>query len=130
MRQQLSLLREFLEHIDSNPIESMKYFTSATPTTTPQNAPPAKARELLIMDSLHRIQHFIMQSNDCQIVDDTIRDVREFLDSKYSNYQHLCWRSHEHHFHTDFLQYVNCPVTCLAEISEFLEKLQKELYHA
>lgn len=78
--------------------------------------------------AIHSIQHAHMRNNDCEIVDVQAQALLQRLENIYIFSQHLCWRSHEHHFHTCLKEYVNCPITCLPEISEYLGKIVKELY--
>ena len=126
MQQQIKFLAEVLEEIDRNPEASVRYFNCRLD----DSATSVKdIRYVLIKDSLHKMEHHFRQDPNCAIVDPHVDTILKELDRHYHNHQHLCWRSHEHHFHTSFDSYVNCPITCLCEISEFLNKLIKEIYH-
>jgi len=56
-----------------------------------------------------------------------MKAIMLWFDLHYSDY---AWPTHDVHFHTSFAQYVNCPYTCLNEISSNLEKLIKENFCA
>lgn len=124
------MLKELIDKMDESPIQSMQFWTTPTSTTNKTNVPPANIKEVFIRDCIHKVQHIYLADNNCEYVDSTLSGISEKLNELYSRSQHFCWRSHEHHFHPGFFEYVNCPITCLAEISEFLSKLTKELYNA
>ena len=128
MKEYLTDLYRMLDEIDNNPNKSLLFFTTSMPTTTLTNKPPDTCRFDLIVDILHSS---IYNRTQLQSMDDIHKNTEEILrsiDNKYQKNQHFCWRSHDYHFHKSFEEYVNCPVTCLCEISEYLNKLNKECY--
>ena len=127
MKEQIDLMRRIIEEIDNNPIQSMRYYTGCAISVS-GGTPPANCRELLIVEILHKVTHQVYANNDCDTVDRYMKPFITRLDSVYQYSQHHCWPSHIHHFHPDFISYVNCPTTCLAEICEYLGKIQKEMY--
>lgn len=128
MHNQLKMLAEIIESIDSGP-QAMQFYTDACDGMTVVNKPVYNIKWLLVRDTLHRIEHTIQNNNDCMQVDHCVERNLVLLNERYRQNQHLCWLSHQHHFHVSLEQYVNCPVTCLYEITEFLNKLIKEIYH-
>jgi hypothetical protein len=126
MKEQIDMMRRIIEEIDNNPLHSMKYYTGCTPNTTER--PPSNCRELLLVEALHRATHSVYTNDNCDDVDKYMKPVIVRLNDAYQYSQHLCWPSHTHHFHPDFMAYVNCPITCLAEICEYLQRVQKQLY--
>jgi hypothetical protein len=129
MHQQIKDLQEIINQIDNDPTKSMQYFTGACLTKTPLTKTVYNCRWLLIEECLHKIQHMLEQSDDCSIVDSHVNEIFDKLNDVYQKTQYNCWRSHDHHFHKTIEEYVNCPVTCLAEVGEFLGLMLKELYH-
>jgi hypothetical protein len=128
MHQQIKELCQIIVTIDNDPVKSMSYFTGVCDTKTPLTKPLYNCRWLLITDALHRLQHQFMHSDDCSYVDSHVDELFNKLNDVYQRNQHHCWQSHHHHFHRTFEEYVNCPITCLAEVSEYLSKIIKELY--
>lgn len=126
MKEQIDLMRHIIEEIDNNPVNSMKYYTGCSPNTNAQ--PPRNCRELLIVEALHKATHSVYTNDNCDDVDRYMKPVIVKLDSVWQYSQHHCWPSHVHHFHIDFISWVNCPTTCLAEICEYLGKIQREMY--
>lgn len=129
MQQQIKLLRDILDKINNDASTSMQYYTGPCLTKTPMTGPVYNVKWLLIEDILHKTQHGIERSDDCSVVDKHVEDIFNNLNHIYTRTQQHCWPSHAHHFHTSFREYVNCPITCLPEISEYLDKITKELYH-
>jgi hypothetical protein len=133
MHLQIKFLIDILNNIDSNPQQSMQFITSGGCkyiSTSPSNLSPSKdCRWTLIGEILHKSQHIQMSNDNCGEVDMYITDIFTKLNDVYQHSQQYCWKSHEHHFHTNFEQYVNCPVTCISEISEYLERTLKEMYN-
>lgn len=127
MKEQIDLLRHILNEIDSDPIQSMQYYTGCC-LTKDGKTPPGNCRELLLTEALHRATHSIYKSDDCATVDKYATNVALRLNQVYQHNQQHCWPLHTHHFHPNFIAWVNCPVTCIAEISEYLDKIQKEMY--
>lgn len=74
--------------------------------------------------NLHRRNLFTLCLND-GVLDENNKEL-EYMNKIYLANQHLCWKSHEHHFHIAFVEYLTCPVTCLYEIVEWLEKIRGE----
>lgn len=127
MQEHLKLLAETIEEFDKNPLQSMQFLTNATPTTTVINKPPDDIRWRLLCDILFKFGYHITSGNQemaQEFLDNTLKNISE----KYQNNQQFCWRAHEHHFHKDFKEYVNCPQTCLCELGEYLTKLRRHLY--
>jgi hypothetical protein len=128
MHQQIKYLCQILNEIDNDPTKSMQYYTGACQTKTPLTGPLYNCRWLLIEECLHKLQHQYEHNDDCGVVDHHVNEIFDRINDVYQRTQHNCWRSHDHHFHKTLEEYVNCPITCLAEIQEFLEKMVKELY--
>jgi hypothetical protein len=81
------------------------------------------------------------QSNPITLADDVIKQRDKYLDILNEQYQKitetpksatftidlLCgyvpWRLHDTHFHVALDDYVNCPFTTMAEISELITKI-------
>jgi hypothetical protein len=121
MLQQIKLLCEILTNIDNDPSKCMQFYTSGgymshrqNPATT--QTPTSDCRWLLIVEALQHIDN------------ENYHDFLRKLNADFVETQHLCWKSHDHHFHVDFHRYVLCPVTCLYEVVEYLNKLIKEMY--
>lgn len=115
MKQTLLSLTQILSSINDDPQKSLCYFTNSNKYRTNETTPPPDCKWILIHEALNHLNI----SN---------KDKQEFLielNLIYTYNQHLCWKSHEHHFHANFECYVNCPMTCLGEIVEFLEKVIK-----
>ncbi len=137
MYQQLKHLADIIENIDSDPQRSMLFYTTSVTTTNVKNKPPDGVRWHLIVDTLYQIESMSKFHRDYRDIDIHLRDdisrsvdnILEQLNNKYHNHQYLCWQSHSHHFHVTVQEYINCPVTCLFEVSEFINKLIKEIYH-
>lgn len=127
MKEQLDLVRRIINEIDNDPINSMRYYTGCA-ISTQGGIPPGNCREILLTEALHKATHSVYNSDNCDFVDKHMENVQLRLNQVYQYSQHICWPSHVHHFHPTFIAWVNCPVTCLAEISEYLEKIQKEMY--
>lgn len=130
MEQQLHFLRDCLEELDNNPHETMKYYTFNCRNTNNSNIPTSDCRWLLIQELLHKAQHIYENNNDCGTVDFHVTDLFSRIEILYQTTQHLCWTSHSHHFHPSFRDYINCPVTCITEICEYLKKILKERFHS
>ena len=131
MHQQLKFLHDTLEVIDNDPQKTMQFYTGcciAKPNIN-NNPPPSNIRWLLIEDILHKVQHFGLQTNNEITVSKSVDDIFYKLNDIYQRTQHYCWDSHVHHFHTSFRDYINCPVTCITEIVEYIDKITKEVYH-
>lgn len=128
-QEQLKLLCEILTEIDSQPVRSMAYITNATKTTAIHNKPPDDIRWLLLRDILHKsFMSFALSEEDQNQAPERAYKLLAFIDQKYQQNQQLCWQSHSHHFHESFEKYVNCPVTCLWELVEFISKIQEKIY--
>ena len=52
-----------------------------------------------------------------------VRVIGDKLNHLYSSNQHFTWPSHSVHFHVDIVAWINCPMTCLYEIEEFVGKV-------
>lgn len=65
--------------------------------------------------------------NSIDMLESKVREIYTFIDSRYDKY---VWILHEVHFHTNFGQYVNCPFTTASEISEVLNKIIGDYFHA
>jgi hypothetical protein len=129
MRQDhIKFLVSTIDDIDNNPIDSMKFYNGPLPQSHINQKTKDDAKGLLIGHILHDYEHHIQNTQDCGIVDPQVTQILSKLNIFYLNHQHLCWPSHSHHFHTNFGEYLNCPITCLAEISEFLKKLGREMF--
>ncbi len=128
MKEYLTNLSHILNEIDNNPVKSMMFFTTPMLTTTINNKPQDDCRWLLINNIVHNLVHELTQLHDMQDVQKNTEQILYNINNKYQQNQNLCWISHSHHFHSTFEEYVNCPVTCLYEISEFIHKLNKECY--
>ncbi len=130
MHQHLKFLVSVVNSIDNDPQKSMLFYTTALTTTTVENKPPKDIRWRLLVDSLYNFEaHLENKDIYDRSLERSVDDILDKLNTRYQNHQHLCWKSHEHHFHTTVQDYVNCPITCLCEIGEFLDKLVKEIYH-
>lgn len=123
LQHRLQHLISVFQAVNEEPQKSLYFYTGAFPPNTRTIQPPPDIKWRLFVDSLY---HFEMHQHEADIK--VIDEVLDVLNNHYQQRQHFCWRSHEHHFHVDLEEYVNCPVTCLYEIEEFLEKLHKELY--
>jgi hypothetical protein len=128
MKKYLTDLSIILDEIDSNPVKSLQFFTTAMANTNITNKPVDNCRTILITEILHNLIYNKTQLQDPNDIHKNTDDILRNIDNKYQKNQHFCWRSHEHHFHKTFEEYVNCPITCLCEISEYLDKLNKECY--
>lgn len=72
---------------------------------------------------LHQIVHE-MYGYDCIESGIETKKIMEKLNYRYFHNQHrYCWHSHMSHFHMSLRDWINCPMTCLTEIQEFLEKI-------
>lgn len=128
MKEYLTNISKILDEIDNNPLKSMQFFTTAVANTTIVNKPIDNCRMNLIIDILHNLVYNYSQLQNTDDIQKNTDEILYNINNKYQKNQHLCWYSHEHHFHKTFEEYVNCPITCLFEISEFLEKLRRECY--
>jgi len=128
MKKYLTDLSMILDEIDNNPSKSLMFFTTSMSTTTIANKPLDNCRFSLICDILHTIIYNRTQMQNIDDIHKNTDDILRNIDNKYQKNQHFCWSSHEHHFHKTFEEYVNCPITCLCEISEYLDKLNKKCY--
>jgi len=127
MQEQLNLLIETLESVDNDPKKSLRFFTTAMPTTNITNVPPPDCRYQLIVDILYSMCFNIHQGDD-GLARQNVDDIMLKLSEEYQSNQHHCWQAHSHHFHTTLSEYINCPVTCLYEIIEYLHKVRKDMY--
>lgn len=97
-----------IKDINNDPQTSMQYYTNDCSNRHIGSHAPDDIRYRLL----------------CYLFEQTHRvDIIVELGALYTNNQHYCWPSHAHHFHPTFEQYVNCPITCLAEIEEYLESM-------
>jgi hypothetical protein len=130
MHQHIKLLSEIIGNIDNDPMRSLAFYTGTLPDYCHQLHPPKDCKWVLMVDTLCHIEkHRDSAANEYEKnIEYTVRQILDKLNSKYQQHQNLCWESHKHHFHTTIEEYVNCPVTCLTEISEFLDRLVKEIY--
>jgi len=128
MKEYLIETSKILNEIDNNPLKSLQFFTTTLSSTTITNKPPDNCRLTLIIDILHNLICNYTQIEDSVDISKCINEILDNINSKYQQHQHFCWKSHESHFHKAFDEYVNCPVTCIYELSEFLDKLAKECY--
>ena len=119
MQQRIKFLLDILNQLDNDPNKSTNFLNSP---------PTVNSKWMLLEEALHRIEHNIRHSDDCTQVDSYVHSILTHLNVLYQRNQHNCWISHTHHFHTCFQDYVNCPVTCLTEIAEYLSKVMKENY--
>lgn len=131
MKQHLLTLKQTIDHIDNDPVRSMRFWTTSCSNTHEGNKPPDDIRYKLVVDTLYTIEAQILNKDIVQVIQDPdfcrmVDEKLDRLDRFYQQHQEYTWRSHDHHFHTSFAQYVNCPITCLTEISEFLGKIVKE----
>ena len=126
MKQHLKDLSALLNDINNNPQNSMKFFTGPCKNNE-KSKPRDDIKYILIRDILENVE-FIQNNRQQADYSERISKILQDIDRKYQQTQNLCWRSHDHHFHATFKDYVNCPVTCLAELSEYFEKLHKELF--
>lgn len=128
----LRILTEILRDVDSNPSKSMMFFTGGSykqhlTNTNMQQTPTPDCRWVLIVEILQHIDSTYDPGKDASERID-YHEVLARLNENFVSTQGLCWRTHDHHFHIDFHRYVLCPVTCLYEIVEYLERLVKEKY--
>lgn len=118
MQKQLEKLRELLQAADNN-IEISKCFYESNNNKT------AKKYEL-IESWIHDIFHHTTAIQDCIDIKIKTEAFMDRLNLNYFEKQHkYCWQSHMCHFHMALRDWINCPMTCLAEIDEFCEKLLK-----
>jgi hypothetical protein len=128
MKEYLINLSRILNEIDNDPLKSLQFFTTSLSSTNITNKPLDSCRMILITDILYNLIRNLSQLNDISDIQKNMDGILHNINNKYQNNQHLCWKSHEHHFHQSFEDYVNCPTTCLYEVSEFFNKLNKECY--
>lgn len=128
MKEYLSNLSQILNEIDNNPVRSLQFFTTPMTTTNITNKPKDDCRYILIVDIIRNLIHSFTQLQNEDDVQKNLDQILYNINSKFQHNQQLCWPSHIHHFHSTFEDYVNCPVTCLFELSEFISKLNKECY--
>jgi uncharacterized protein Usg len=119
MQQNIKFLKEIFTNFDDDPKISNSFWLH------PEH------KYLRMMDVLfHSVTKFdnldinnpFLQEEVTTITNQIYYELNDF----YTNNQQYCWRLHDVHFHPDFAGYVNCPFTCLAEITEFLDKILKE----
>lgn len=128
MKEYLTELISIIDQINNDPRKSLMFFTTSTANTTIQNKPIDDCKMKLITEiAWHLVQQYT-QLRDENDIQKNLDELLEQIHNKYIHNQHMCWKSHEHHFHKSFEEYVNCPVTCLCEIGEFLDKVRKEYY--
>lgn len=60
-------------------------------------------------------------------LEDRVKKIYIFLDGRYDKY---LWQLHDVHYHTNFGQFVNCTFTTASEISEVIERILGEYFHA
>jgi len=73
-------------------------------------------------------------------IQDRQNKILDFINSHYQNLIQdqkdsdvfvkgnlIPWRLHDTHFHVDLKEYIQCPFTCMPEISEMLEKIIKKI---
>jgi hypothetical protein len=133
MLSQLKLLVNILRDIDSNPSQSMMFYTGGSykqHLSNPNSNPPPTpdCRWILIVEALQHIDTSNPDATRDISHKEDHHEVLRKLNTGWQETQHLCWHSHDHHFHINFHQYVLCPVTCLYEIIEYIEKVIKEKY--
>lgn len=107
MREQLLAFSDLLKKMDDNPHNCMEFWSA-----------PANGRT--------KFQMFI----DCLIFstdDQAIQGLMlAHLKARYVNSQKdYCYPSHMCHFHMSLKDWIDCPQTCLTEIQEFVEKIQR-----
>jgi hypothetical protein len=116
MQKQLSILHKILTKVDEN-VEISKSFYENT---------IGKSKFSLIKESLHQIEHDVCGHGDCVEINSNRDKLLVSLNARYHQNQHrYCWPSHMSHFHMTLEQWINCPMTCIAEINEFIEKIIK-----
>lgn len=130
MKEYLTEMISIIDQINNDPIRSLQFFTTSLINTNITNKPPDNCKMILVREILAHLIRNYTQLRDNNDLQKNLDDVLVNIDNKYQHNQHICWKSHEHHFHKSFEEYVNCPVTCLCEIGEFLDKVRKEYYDA
>jgi hypothetical protein len=87
---------------------------------------PAKKAEIfnyILHESIHGIDK-LEHGFSCET---RHRDIMKWLDSHYDVYT---WPLHDIHFHTNIMEWISCPFTCLNEIVTMLDKVMKDNFHA
>ena len=115
MKQNLTMLHDAIEQVDSDPTQSLLFYNNP------------KMRLKFIKDVLYFSVHQLDNIDDPVSIQLRSNEITNFLDV---NFQQYAWPSHETHFHTNFMQHSSCPFTCLNEISTIVEKLIKEKFAA
>lgn len=108
MIEQIQFVVNKIKDLNDDPAISMKYYTNTCPGRNITN----KSEDTIKYDLLRYLFEHCHRP-----------DILVELEVIYQNNQQFCWQSHSHHFHPTFEQYVNCPITCLGEIEEYLEKI-------
>jgi len=116
MRQHLYFLAHELLRIDSDIPAVMTLW----------NAPERKYP--MIVDMLKHsaeLNEKIENDNECFMY---AKRVLDHINAR--PWMHHLWGCHDTHFHTNFKQFVDCPITSLNEIAEVVTKITQELYNA
>lgn len=116
IQKELAVLINLLSNMDNDPEISLYFHIYE------------KKKSSIIDKCLHKTRHIVNNNENCVIVDINIHKIKDIINERFNQYHNLQWPSHLSHFHTNFKSYVSCPVTCLYEVIEFLEKLEKEIY--
>jgi hypothetical protein len=114
MKHNLSFIFDALTSVDNDPAKSMHFW----------NNPSDKIK--LFGDIL---MHSVVGQDHLQgfEAEQRAREIIKWIDQHYDA---QAWPLHDVHFHTNFEQYINCPFTCLNEITSNIEKMIKENFHA
>jgi hypothetical protein len=114
MRHNINFLYDAFTQYDNDPQRTMFLWSH-----------PQKKAELfnhLLHESIHGIDH--LENFECERKH---KEILHWLDNHYDVYT---WPLHDVHFHTDIMEWISCPFTCLNEITTTLSKILKENFHA
>lgn len=116
MQQELIKLLNILERMDNDPLTCVAFY---------QELKEKNAKYEIIQKTVFEVMHDMYMYDAIETGIKT-RQLLERINLRYSYSNHnFCWKSHETHFHMTFCDWINCPMTCIAEIREFFEKLVK-----
>jgi len=136
MRNHLTDMRKILNYVDNDVRLSLNFLNDPRLTINELGeigalVIPTKPEAISKMDIIFGlIRATVIQYDkppDRFEIEKRVKNIYLFLDTRYDK---LMWPLHDIHFHTDFGQFVNCPYTTASEISEVIEKILGEYFHA
>lgn len=115
MQKQLQELQRILRFLENDINSTMKFYEFKSGD-----------KYSFFCDILHQTLHDTEKGQPCLYIDEKTKQTLTYLNSRYMNSQRdYCYQSHMCHFHMSLKDWVNCPMTCISELEEFVGKILK-----